>query len=200
MKYSLLIVALLGGLQLANAQEQLSREQALQLAFVAGLDLAQLQGTPIPTDVDLKRPIALREGEYGGLFLPEAKLSAQCIAGAGDKVVPIGQLWLHKLTPKQDNQPVYSSKLRMAKVELEGDTVQVPQCTLGVRKTSAGQIQLLVFGKTAEPIVTVPVSTANSGSADGVTLKAERDYSGGTVTLCLFGKYKAELEVTELSY
>ena len=200
MKKCFAIIALTGILQLANAQEQLPREEALKLAFAAGLDLAQLQGTPIPTDVDLKKPIALREGEYGGLFLPEAKLNAQTIANAGEKVVPIGQLWLHRLTPVQNSQPVYSEKLRMAKVYLEGGEVRVPQCTLGVRKTSAGKLEMLVFGKTAEPVATFPVTSVETQSKESITMEAERDYSGGTATVVLFGKYKAQLAFTELEY
>lgn len=197
MKKCFLIITLAGTLGLANGQEVLPREEALKLAFAASLDLAQLQTTPIPTDVDLKRPLAVREGEYGGLFLPEAKLNAQAIANAADKVVAIGQLWLHRLTPVQDGQPVNSGKLRMAKVSIEGDELRVPQCTLGVRRTG-GKLELLVFGKAAEPVATAPLTVLDAQAKDTISLEADRDSSGGTATVVLFGKYKAQLAFTEL--
>ncbi len=198
MKRHLLFIALAGAVQLAVAQEQLPREEALKYALAVSLDLSQLQGTPIPTDVDLKRPVALRDGEYGGLFLPESKLSAQSIANAGEKIVPIGQLWLHRLTPVLDNQPVSTEKLRMANVSIEGSDVRVPQLTLGVRKTSAGELELVVLGKTADPVVAVPLAAVETKSQDPLSLEAERDSSGATATVVLFGKFKAQLSFTEL--
>ena len=66
-----LIILILGtALNHLPAQEQLPREQALKYAFAVSVNLEQLQGTPIATDVDLKRPVVLRDGEYGGMFLP----------------------------------------------------------------------------------------------------------------------------------
>ena len=113
MKHTLLTLTLLSTLALASAQEKLSREETLRYAFVVAGDLKQLQATPIPTDVDVKQPVAIRDGDFGGMVLPEAKLSADAIAKAGEKVVPIGQLWLLKLTPMQDGEAVAASKLRM---------------------------------------------------------------------------------------
>ncbi len=198
MKKTIVLFALAGALQLAGAQEQLPREEALKYAFAVSLDLAQLQGTPIPTDVDVKRPLAVRDGEYGGLFLPEAKLSAQAISGAAEKIVPIGQLWLHGLTPVRDSQGIDSGKLRMAKVTVEGSEARVPQLTLGVRKSSGGKLELLVLGKTAEPVVVAPLESIEGKSQEPITLEAERDYNGATATVVLFGKYKAQLSFTPI--
>src|SRR6187399_1618381 len=105
-KLPLLILTLGTSLNQLSAQEQLPREQALKYAYAVSVNLEQLQGTPIATDVDLKRPIVLKDGEYGGMFLPEAKLTAEGVAKISDKVAPIGQLWLHKLTPMVDNQGI----------------------------------------------------------------------------------------------
>jgi hypothetical protein len=195
----LIILTLGSALNHLAAQEQLPREQALKYAYAVSVNLEQLQGTPIATDVDLKRPIVLKDGEYGGMFLPEAKLSAEGIAKASDKVAPIGQLWLHKLTPMLDNQGIGSEKLRMAKVtDDDGIEVQVPQCTLGIRRNATGALELLLYGKGTEPLVATPVSAAGEKTEQGIALQAERDYSGGELTITLFGKYKAKLSFTEL--
>lgn len=198
-KKYLAILLVLGGIQVATSQEQLSRAEALKVAFAVSLDLPQLQGTPIPTDVDLKRPIALRDGDYGGLFLPEAKLTAQAIANAGEQPQAVGQLWLHKLTPMRDGQPIYSDRLRMARVDFDGDTVRVPQCTVGVRR-NGGKLELVLLGKTTEPLVVATLKEINGSASEPFRFEAERDYSGGTATLTLFGKYRAEMVFTELEY
>jgi hypothetical protein len=198
-KVPLIILTLGTALNRLPAQEQLPREQALKYAFAVSVNLEQLQGTPIATDVDVKRPVVLRDGEYGGMFLPEAKLTAEAIAKAGEKVIPIGQLWLHKLTPMRDGQGIAAEKLRMAKVTgADGTEVELPQCTLGMRRNAAGSLELLLYGKSTEPLLTVPASAAGEAAGAGIGLEAVRDDNGGQLTITLFGKYKAKLSFTAL--
>jgi hypothetical protein len=197
-KLPLILLTLVAALNSLPAQEQLPREQALKYAYAVSLNLEQLQGTPIATDVDLKRPVVLSDGEYGGMFLPEAKLTAETIANAKDKVVPIGQLWLHKLTPMQDGQGIVSEKLRMAKVtDQDGVEIRVPQCTLGIRRNAAGSLELLLYGKGTEPLLAVPMSSAGEKAGPGIVLEAERVNNAGQLTVILFGKYKAKLSFTD---
>jgi hypothetical protein len=127
------------------------------------------------------------------MFLPEAKLTSETIAKATDKILPLGQLWLHKLTPARDGEGVAPEKLRLAKVEGEDGEVVVPQCTVGLRRTAGGSLELVVLGNSTEPLVKVPVTLVEGKSQPAIVLDAERDGSGGLVTLTLFGKYKAQL-------
>lgn len=198
MKPILLTLSLLSTLPLAYAQEKLEREETLRYAFVVAADLKQLQGTPIPTDVDIKQPVAVREGEFGGMVLPEAKLSADAIAKAGDKVVPIGQLWLLKLTPMKEGEAVGASKLRMVTLTHEGNEVKVAQCALGAQKTGSGGLELLVFGKDKEPVAKVPLKASDTKQDVPIDVSAERESDSGKVTLKILGKYTATISVTAL--
>ena len=198
MKRTLLTLTLLSTLALASAQEKLSREETLKYAFILAGDLKQLQATPIPTDVDVKQPVAVRDGDFGGMVLPEAKLNADAIAKAGEKIVPIGQLWLLKLTPMKDGEAVAASKLRMVTLTHEGDQVKVSQCALGVQKNDSGTLELLVFGKDKEPVVKVPLKTLDAKQDVPIDLSAERESDSGKVTLNILGKYTATVTVTQL--
>jgi hypothetical protein len=198
MKQTLLTLALLSALTLASAQEKLSREETLRYAFVVAADLKQLQATPIPTDVDVKQPVAFRAGDFGGMALPEAKLSADAIAKAGEKVVPIGQLWLRKLTPMREGAAVAASKLCMVTLSHEGNQVKVSQYALGVQKNGSGALELLVFGKDKEPVVKVPLKTIDAKQDVPIDLSAERESDSGKVTLNILGKYTATVAVTQL--
>ena len=198
MKNTLLALTLLSTLALASAQEKLSREETLRYAFVVAGDLKQLQATPIPTDVDIKQPVAVRDGDFGGMVLPEAKLNAEAIAKAGEKVVPVGQVWLRKLTPMQDGDAVGASKLRMVTLTHEGDQVKVAQCALGVQRNGSGSLELLVFGKDKEPVVKVPLKTMDAKQDVPIDLSAERESDSGKVTLKILGKYSATISVTAL--
>ncbi len=198
MKHTLLTLTVLGTLASASAQEKLPREEALKYAFIVAGDLKQLQATPIPTDVDVKQPVVIHDGDFGGMVLPEAKLNADAIAKAGEKIVPLGQVWLLKLTPMKDGEAVAASKLRMVTLSHEGDQAKVAQCALGAQRNSSGALELLVFGKDQEPVVKVPLKTMDAKQDVPIDLSAERESDSGKVTLNILGKYTATVSVTQL--
>lgn len=199
MKQIIIVLTLLIGLPLAQAQERLSQEQALRLAKLVGADANQLKGTPIPTSVDLEKPVALRDGEFGGMVLPEAKLSAEGLAQAGEQVVAIGQLWLRGLTPVRDGQGVSEANLRIATVKTkDGEEVKVPQCALGVRRVAGGELELLVFGKDKEPLLKVALKKIDAKQESPLEMDAERGDESAQVSLKILGKYEAKFKVTQL--
>jgi hypothetical protein len=199
MKHAMVLLALLGTIQIVAAQERLPREEALKYATAVSADAKQLKGTPIPTDVDTQSPVALREGEYGGMVLPQKNLSAEALSKAGkDAVTPLGQLWLLKLAPMCNGQAVSAEKLRLVNVQADGGEVTVPQCALGVRRNSADALELLVFGKDKEPLLAVPLKAIESKQDLPIDMDAETDYDSGKVTLKILGKYQAAFRLTEL--
>ena len=154
MKQSIIALALITSVQLVSAQEKLPREEALKYATAVTAATKQLTGSPVTLDVDSQQPVALRDGEYGCMVLPQKNLSASTLAQAGkENVTPLGQLWLHKLTPMRDGEAISSEKLRLVKVQAEGDEATVPLCALGARKNADGALELLVFGKSKEPLL-----------------------------------------------
>jgi len=146
----------------------------------------------------LKQPVVIHDGDFGGMVLPEAKLSADAIAHAGTSIVPVGQLWLRKLVPMRDGEAVPASKLRLASVTKDGEEAKLPQCALGVQRNSAGALELLVFGKDKEPLVRVPLRTMDATQEAPIDLLAERESDSGKVTLKILGKFTATISVTEL--
>jgi len=180
----------------AQAQERLPREEALKYAFFLTADLKALLGTPIPTDPDVKQPVAVREGDYGGMVLPESKLTAESIAKAGSSVVPVGQLWMVKLVPLVDGSPVGDGKLRKVHVKAGDAEADVPCCALGVRKSGDG-LELLVYGKDTEPVLRAPLKSISSTQEVPIDLEGERTDQGGRITLKFFGKYQATFMVTD---
>ncbi len=184
----------------AASQEQLPRREALKYAFLVSTDLKTLQNTPITTDVDLKQPVALRDGDYGALILPEAKLTVDAIAKAGEQIVPVGQLWLHKLTPMRESGGVPSYQLRLVNVVGEEESGEAVQCALGVKDNGAGGLDLLVFGKDSTPLLKVPLKQTDRTQQLPIAVRAEREYESGRLTLNLLGRYEASFRVTELEF
>lgn len=198
MKTSLLTLAFAASLTFTCAQEKLSREEALQYAKAVSADSNQLKSTPIVTDLDLTQPVVVKDEDYGGMVLPQKGLKAETVAAAGGTAIPIGQLWLHKLTPMRDGQPISSDKLRMARVKTNDEELKVPQCTLAVRKTSDGTLELLVLGKTTDPILTTPLKPIDLKQSAPLDIEGEREGEHGRMTLNLLGKYQAVVRLTEL--
>ena len=197
MKSITIAAVLLTGVLAVQAQERLPREEALKYAFIVSANLKEMLNTPIPTDPDVKRPVALRDGDYGGMVLPEAKLTAEKLAKAGTEVVPVGQLWLHKLAPLVGGQVALPSKLHkvhLVVADQEGDAVC---CALGVKKNADAGLELLVYGKDKEPLARAPMKAISGAQENPIELSGERQDDRGMVTLKLLGKYEATFAVTD---
>jgi hypothetical protein len=190
-----LVVAIMG--QGTQAQERLSRAQSLKYAFFASLDLKEMLATPIPTDPDVKRPVAIRHGDHGLLLLPETRFNAALLEKAGPEVIPVGQLWLVKVAPKRDGELVPSSKLRMVDVKTDTGQGSVACCALGVRKKGDGMLELLVYGKDKVPLLATPLkgSSVPQAADTPIDISAETKEDGAVVTLKLAGKYEAGISV-----
>lgn len=196
MKTTALAIFLLTSLTLAEAQQNASREDALKAAFMASVDLKQMLNTPIPTDPDVKRPVLVREGESGGMILPETKLSRAVLAKAGKDVVPIGQLWLRKVALLVDGQAVKSDKLQLVTVGAAEQT-SVVVCALGIRKDSEGKMELLVYGKEKQPILRLPLKEISGQQDNPIEMSAQKQGDGVVVELRILGQYQASLSVAQ---
>ncbi len=197
MKSLLALTALAATVVSLSAQEKLPREESLRYAAVLTNYTKQMQAAPIATHPDLAKPVAVREENYGGMALPELKLSADTFAKAGKEVTPVGQLWMLKLSPLKDGQVVPVSKLHMVHVSQGDQEVDVSLNALGVRKAEAGGLELLVYGKAATPVLTVPLKTISATQEDPIDISAERQDDGGLITLKFVGKYQATFKVTD---
>ena len=199
MKRILTTIALLTLVQLCPAQEKLSRDEAQQYADAVSADTKQLNGTPLATDVDTQQPVAIREGEFGGMVLPQKNLKADDLAKSTNNVVPIGQIWFLKLAPMLDGQVAPTEKLRVAKVNADGQEFSVPQCALGVRRKNAETLEMVIFGKSKEPLLAIPLRAINAKQESPIDLAAERDSESGKVTVKILGKYEGTFSVTEFT-
>jgi hypothetical protein len=197
MKTTLAATLLLTGLLGLQAQERLSREEALKYAFFVSVDLKEMLNTPIPTDPDLKRPVALRQDTHGGLVLPESKLSTTTFANAGEEAKSVGQLWLASLAPMNGGSAVAKSKLHTVHVRAGDHEADAACCALAVRKTSGGGLELLVYGNEKEPVTRVPLKSISGKQEDPIDITAERQDNKAVVTLKFLGKYEASLDVTD---
>lgn len=178
---------------LAAAQDlQAPRAEALRIAAEAAADPANLAGTGIPTDPDLKHAVVLREGDRGVLVLPETRLTAAALEAAG--TTPVAQLWLRGLDLVRDGLPLPVESYRTVTLAVNGKPVELHRCSLGVRQRSDGGRELAIFGDAAEPVLVAPLTAQRADQAQPILISAEdAGGGGGVLRLRLAGAYEAEL-------
>jgi len=195
MKKTILFATLAVTLSVTHAQESVPRAQLLKVALAVSLDLKQMLDTPIPTDPDVKRPVAVRDGDRGCMVLPETKLSLDSLAKAGKEIVPVGQLWMRKVVPQCDSRAVEPEKLRIVRLGAGDNSETAVLCALGARKSADGKLELLVYGKEKEALLHVPLKPMSATPDNPIELSAQAQGEGVVLTLELLGKYTASFTV-----
>ncbi len=199
MKY-LVSLSLLLAAAAARAQERIPDEEARQIAKVLAVAATKKAKPPIETDVDPDQPFGKRKDEYGGLFIPDRKLTAERLGKAGkDEVVPVGQLWLRNLSPVVGGKVRPASELQIVPVAYNDRELRLVVCFLGARRGEKG-IELLVYARDKAPVLKLPLEKAEIKQS--VPIEFLCDVEGDErahLTVQLAGAYKTKFTVAPLT-
>ena len=192
---TLLTLALMGTIAIANAQERLSTDQAKRYAELTRQSPSLLKNAPLKFEADLDQPVAVAMEDLGGLVIPRVDLSEGSEADVGVEPVAIGEMWLYNLTLEQNGWGISENKLDVISLKTEEGRVKVPRCVLGVNKPDGKTPVLLVYGKSEKPLLKLPLTKIQKTSSSPLDLSATDQ---GKVTLSILGEYQATFSVTEL--
>jgi hypothetical protein len=92
-----------------------------------------------------------------------------------------------------------AERLKLIAVNYKESEVRVVLCVLGVRRTAAGELELLVYGQGKEPLLTLPLKKQEVKQEFPLEFDAERTGDGARITLKLVGKYTASFQVAEFN-
>jgi hypothetical protein len=198
MKKLIVLILTSGLLPCLCAQELLSKEEAQTYAQLTRKNPKLLESTPVKCEVDIANPVALREGDYGGMLLTDKNFTAEKFGKLGEKRLPVAEFWLYHLGPMRNGELVSDSELNIIALPTDDGTVKVPLCILGVVKNNQDKLELQVFGKEKKPILQLPLKAINEKQTTPVAVSAERESESGTIIVKLFGKHEARFQVTEL--
>jgi hypothetical protein len=194
MKRCLILLSAIASIASAFCQEKLPREVSLQYVSILTNYTKEIRSTPIPTHPDFTKPVAVRYEGCGGMVLPETKLSAETFTKVGSEVTSVGQLWMANLSPVNGDKIVPLTKLHMVRITHDDRDVDAACCALGVRKATGG-LELLIYGKSTTPVLSVPLKAISGSQPDPIDMIAERSGDNGTITLSFAGKYQASFKV-----
>ncbi|GDY18686.1 hypothetical protein LBMAG56_00310 [Verrucomicrobiota bacterium] len=192
------LLALLLTATLSPAQEGgpqlVPRADAQKYAQILADSSKDLADLPLVCELELTKPAAIRAGEAGALVIPDKRVTADKLAKAGKDAVPLGHLWLRNVAPWKNGSPLPNADQRTVRVRSGESTADAQLFVLAVRRNAADKLELLVLGKTKEPVVTLPLekSTA-SGDAPLQIQGRKTGEDSGVLTLIFFGQHQAEL-------
>lgn len=180
----------------ARGQERIDPETAKKHAKLMVEATKDATDLPIKTEVDPEKPYGVKSGNHGVMVLPDKALSDEVIAKAGADAIPVGQLWMHHLTPVIDGQPVDGEKLRIVNINVGGEEHKLPMCLLALKKKAAGEWELLVYGKDKEPLTRLAVKKMEGTQELPIELDGKKNENDtGDLTLKIVGKVQATLTV-----
>jgi hypothetical protein len=181
----------------AAAQERIPAEEAQRIAQLLTAAAAKETDLPVTTAVDAAKPFGLKKDDAGAMVLPDQKLSAEALQKGGKEPIPVGHLWVRKLTVVVKDQPVANDRLRILTVTAGNEDHALPLFLLAAHKTAAGGLELVLHGKAKEPLLRVPLEAADRQQEMPLELEGRGENGRGVLTLFLLGKYRAEVPMAK---
>lgn len=197
MKKTIVLLLSFVFLNTVTAQEAAPIEKARELARLITQKTGKLPDAPFTMELDLEQPQALAQDKRGGVVIPAKGLSADTIAKAGDKLVPVGMLWFRNLLPSAGGiATADDSGVRAVEFHDNGKAITIHPFFAGVRKGQRGP-ELVLFGKSSkEPYLKTRLLPLPSRQEFPIELAAyPGDDTGAVLMLSIGGKYQAEVSI-----
>ena len=194
------ILALISTFAVAQEIQPVSAEQAGKIARKVIEALGSPTDAPFAVDADVEKSTGIKgSGEVGLLAIPDRKLTAETVAGAGKMTSALGQLWMRNVVPALSNAAPDAAKLRTVTVHDGDKDAKVEVYFLGIAKADGGDVELGLYAKDKEPLVRVPlVKTNAAASAVPIALDGRKEGENtGVLVITVFGSYKADITVTK---
>ena len=117
---------------------------------------------------------------------------------AGKEVVPVGQLWLVKLSPAVKDATTANDKLRLVTISVKDEDHRLSLLLLGARKSAEADLELVIYAKAKEPLLTLPLKKFDTKQALPLEIGLRQGTSSlGLVDINILGEYQAVLSVGE---
>jgi hypothetical protein len=147
-------------------------------------------------ELDLERPFAVMGGEAGFLVIPVTGATVDKVPALQASTVPLGQLWMLRAAPARDGKPAAKEYLRRVKVTRDSFDETLNVFFLGVRKDAWGGLELLVFARTKEPLLMLPLRPMEQSQSQPIELGGQKTGdAAGVLHLNLLGKYQASIDL-----
>ncbi len=159
----------------------------------------RLGALPLKLELASDQAVGLKAGEVGALVIPDKRLKIEKQDKAEKKkskgeVMPVGQLWTSKLSPKDKDSVLANDKLRLTKITAGEKEMELAVFSLGIEHSGKREFQLALYGKGDQPVLRVPLTVEKNKGDAPVTMSARKTgEESGVLELTILGHFKAEI-------
>jgi len=190
-------IALCGWTRLGLAQDAtpLDSDKALMIARRCTEAVAKLRDLPLKVTPDVEKCRGVEAHDRAGLVIPDVKLSSDTLRKLDREIVPVGMLYLHRVTPIVVEQAVSADQQRKVEIAADDQKAVVSAWQLGVTRVADRNV-LVVYGSAKAPLlVTTLIETTDTGDAPlALNVQAAGD-NRGVLLLTIAREYRAAIPV-----
>lgn len=149
------------------------------------------KAAPIKVTADFKKGTGLNARNAAALVVPDAKLTTDAVKALDKGTVPLGVLYLHRITVVAADEPVTADQHRSIEVSADGKEMTVNVLHLAAAKV-AGRLVLLVYTNADTPALVTTLVDAEVAADFPLDLEARpvKD-DRATLVLTVAGRYRA---------
>ncbi|HLQ47244.1 MAG TPA: hypothetical protein VK137_21040 [Planctomycetaceae bacterium] len=180
------------------AAEDAKRIESDKVAKIAATLVAATSGLsdlPVKVTADTQRAMGVTGQDRGGVLVPDSRLTAEALKKVDKDVLPIGLLFLHRITLSVAEQATPADQHRQITVTVEDETVNVFVLPLAVTRV-ADRLVLLVYTNRKEPAVVTTLVDFNESKDLPLEMEARpAQDQRATLLFSILGRYRAAADV-----
>lgn len=169
------------------AVETVPREEAQKVILLLNNALGEIDDGPFRLELDAFKPHGLKgDGNAGAVAVPVYDLKSKLTRARPGVIIPVGQLWLHKIVPEVKGQPALTNTLRRINVKTDDAEAVVSLLHLGFRRDGTNH-ELLVYGQGKSVLLTVPLKSMDVPQSSPIELEVKHPGEGKAELIIYLG-------------
>ncbi len=170
-------------------------EEAQKAALTLNNALGEPADVPFQLATDLRKPYAIKAGQAAMLAVPVHSLKENLKTAKDGEIIPVGQLWLHKVVLETDGKPAKSSGLKIVSIATPDGEDSATLYLLAIRK-SGDTGELIIYGNGSQPLAQIPLRKMDVPQEAPIELDGKkRDDHSGELILYLGDRFEARIIV-----
>ena len=180
---------------LAQDAKRMESDKAAKIAATMVAAMSKLSDPPVKVTADTQRAMGVTAHDRGGVLVPDSGLTAESLKKVDKDVLPVGLLFLHRITPSVAELVTAADQHRQITVTVEDKTMTVFVLPLAVTRV-AGRLVLLVYTNRKEPAVVTTLVESNESKELPLEMEPRpAQDQRATLLLSLLGRYRAAIDV-----
>lgn len=182
-------------LSLAQEAKRFEPDEAKKIAQILTEASSKLDNPPLKITADLDKSMGLAADNRGALVVPDSSLKLDALKKLDKEIVPLGMLYVHRVTPIVADQAVPADQHRTVEVTIKDKNAKVTVLHLGAAKV-ADRLVLLVYASGKAPVLVTTLVATTDAKDHPLDLEARKSGDNqATMLLTVLGNYRAAFNV-----